>query len=229
MTQLVTQRETRLGRLDLETPDQEICWAALTQDAAAGVAVFDANASIEYANAAANWWIAGDRTAGVVGRCLADFFPPDFVHERLALIRRTLAQHRMCAVIGLVRGVWTRMVLRPIASTDGEPGRVLCVCRLTIRPAGLLPQEDGADVVAATVHDRGRLDALSERELEVLTMIGLGLSTADIATRLHRSVKTVEWHRVALGIKLAAGNRVDLARIAMAAGLVGPPDGCFAP
>jgi DNA-binding NarL/FixJ family response regulator len=53
-----------------------------------------------------------------------------------------------------------------------------------------------------------------------LKLIGIGLSTADIARRLERSVKTVEWHRVSLGEKLGVTNRVELARIAIAAGLV---------
>lgn len=225
----ITQREpTTLPRMTVEPPDQSVCWAALTRDAAAGVAVFDTDGVVEYANASAAWWIAGDRTAAVTGRSLADFFPPDFMHERLELIRRTRANHQPLAIIGQVRGAWTRMVLRPMADNGGA-GRVLSVCRLAIRPSAAMLHEDGIDTVQAVVQDRGRLDALSERELEVLTMIGYGLSTADIATRLHRSVKTVEWHRVALGIKLAAANRVDLARIAIAAGLVAPPEACFAP
>jgi DNA-binding CsgD family transcriptional regulator len=34
-------------------------------------------------------------------------------------------------------------------------------------------------------------------------------------------VKTIEWHRVSLGEKLGVVNRVEIARIAIAAGLVG--------
>lgn len=61
---------------------------------------------------------------------------------------------------------------------------------------------------------------LTGREREVLRLIGMGLSTSQIATRLSRSMKTVEWHRVSLGSKLKVKNRVELARIAIAAGLV---------
>jgi PAS domain S-box-containing protein len=223
------QVELKVARMELYPPDAATCWTALTRDVPAGVAVLDTNGTVEYANTGAAWWIAGDRNAKVVGRNLADFFPPDFARERISLIRRTLSEHRSCAIIGLVRGAWTRMVLRPMAGEDGVARRVLCVCRLTVRPAGPTVPDDGMDVVAAAVQDRGRLDALSEREIEVLSMIGLGLSTAEIAARMHRSVKTVEWHRVALGIKLAVANRVDLARIATACGLVAAPEGCFAP
>jgi DNA-binding NarL/FixJ family response regulator len=46
------------------------------------------------------------------------------------------------------------------------------------------------------------------------------MSTIDIAKHLGRSVKTIEWHRVSLGEKLGVVNRVELARIAIAAGMV---------
>jgi PAS domain-containing protein len=52
-----------------------------------------------------------------------------------------------------------------------------------------------------------------------LALIGQGLSTAEIARRLYRTVKTIESHRLMLGKRLGARNRVELARIAIQAGL----------
>lgn len=66
---------------------------------------------------------------------------------------------------------------------------------------------------------RTRLQGLTSRQREVLVMIGEGLSSAEIARRLHRTVKTVESHRLALGKKLGVRNRVELALIAHRAGL----------
>jgi DNA-binding NarL/FixJ family response regulator len=43
---------------------------------------------------------------------------------------------------------------------------------------------------------------LSDRELEVLTLIGSGLATREIAARLHMSVKTVETHRAHIKAKV---------------------------
>ena len=54
---------------------------------------------------------------------------------------------------------------------------------------------------------------------QVLRLIGLGLSTNEIARRLHRSPKTVEGHRFSLGQKLEAASRGQLVRIALQAGL----------
>ena len=82
----------------------------------------------------------------------------------------------------------------------------------------------GNPVRRARVDAPGVLGELSERELEVLRLISLGLSTAQIAKAMGRSVKTVEWHRVSLGDKLGVTNRVELARIAIRAGLVSVDD-----
>ena len=48
---------------------------------------------------------------------------------------------------------------------------------------------------------------LTERELEVLQFLARGMSNADIAARLHRSVRTVEHHVAALADKLGADGR----------------------
>ena len=46
------------------------------------------------------------------------------------------------------------------------------------------------------------MERLTDRELEIFELIGRGLGTKDIAERLHRSVKTVETHRMRLKEKL---------------------------
>lgn len=65
-----------------------------------------------------------------------------------------------------------------------------------------------------------RVAELTPREREVLGYIGRGFSLREIAETMHRSIKTVETHRAALGRKLRAGNRVELAHAAIEAGLV---------
>ena len=65
----------------------------------------------------------------------------------------------------------------------------------------------------------GDLQSLTKREREVLGLIGKGLSLAEIADKLYRSQKTIQTHRLSLGRKLGVSNRVELARIAIKAGL----------
>jgi len=46
------------------------------------------------------------------------------------------------------------------------------------------------------------VSSLSDRELEVVNLIGTGMSTSEIAQRLHVSVKTIETHRAHIKTKL---------------------------
>ena len=59
------------------------------------------------------------------------------------------------------------------------------------------------------------LDRLSNRELQVLHMIGKGLSTREIALSLNLSVKTIESHRQRIKRKLNLGNATQLMQCAV--------------
>lgn len=59
------------------------------------------------------------------------------------------------------------------------------------------------------------LDMLSDRELEVFELTGHGLSTRDIAGRLHLSVKTVESYRARIKNKLNLDSANELMRRAV--------------
>ena len=61
---------------------------------------------------------------------------------------------------------------------------------------------------------------LSERELEVLRLMALGLTNAEIGQRLYVSVRTVETHRSHIHQKLNVRNRAELVRRAKQAGLL---------
>jgi two-component system response regulator NreC len=66
----------------------------------------------------------------------------------------------------------------------------------------------------------GPPDGLSEREVEVLRMIALGYTNAEIAEQLYLSVRTVETHRAHIQQKLRLGSRADLVRYALAHDLI---------
>jgi DNA-binding NarL/FixJ family response regulator len=93
----------------------------------------------------------------------------------------------------------------PIA---GEPGRV----------ADLATAGDGAG--QEVFPPSSRLASLTAREVQVLRMIGRGLSRTDIAKAIFRSPKTVDAHRAAIMEKLRIHDRVELARFAIREGLV---------
>ena len=56
---------------------------------------------------------------------------------------------------------------------------------------------------------------LSEREVEVLRMVALGHTNAEVAEQLFLSVRTVETHRAHIQQKLRIGSRAELVRYAI--------------
>jgi DNA-binding NarL/FixJ family response regulator len=59
------------------------------------------------------------------------------------------------------------------------------------------------------------LEDLSDRELEVFTLIGQGCTTRQIADKLHLSIKTVETHRAHIKEKLNLKNSTELVQHAI--------------
>jgi DNA-binding NarL/FixJ family response regulator len=69
---------------------------------------------------------------------------------------------------------------------------------------------------------RAELSGITDREREVLTLVGSGLSNAEIADRLCISVATAKTYLTRLLAKLDARDRVQLVILAYEAGLVAP-------
>ena len=59
------------------------------------------------------------------------------------------------------------------------------------------------------------IESLSDRELEVFELIGQGLSTNEIAAKLHLSSKTIETYRDRIRLKLNLSTGSQLARHAL--------------
>jgi len=78
----------------------------------------------------------------------------------------------------------------------------------------------GAALAAAPPAPSGPPDDLSEREVEVLRLIALGHTNAEIAGQLYLSVRTVESHRAHIQQKLRLSTRAELVRYALDRGLL---------
>jgi len=73
----------------------------------------------------------------------------------------------------------------------------------------------GLSVPPGRRQSHSRLDRLSNRELEILTLLGQGHTTRSIATALSVSAKTVETHRAHLKEKLGLASGHELVRVAV--------------
>jgi DNA-binding NarL/FixJ family response regulator len=80
----------------------------------------------------------------------------------------------------------------------------------------LAPTPDASRAAAAAA----RLEVLSDREREVLVLLGQGMSNADIGERLWIAEATVKTHVSRVLTKLSCDNRVQAALLAHDAGLI---------
>ena len=193
-----------------------------------GMSLLDEHGRVLYLNDdSLRIFFDGKKTrAEVEGRTLAEIgFDKQWIDERMNLVRSVIENQSECLLRTIWEGhqqfSWIR-ALTPAEErgVDGQLAHVLVVTRRV--PSGresdfLLEHE--MPVVRSDVMDLGVLDTLSPRELEVLALIGQGLSTKRIAEIMHRSVKTIGNHRLSLGHKLKKSNKVELALMAREAGL----------
>lgn len=197
--------------------EMDTIWSSLTEDADLPLWVVDGSGKVEYASRAAVQELTdGNR---IVGRSLGELLPAAMAQERILLIARVASTGRPLMMIEMLRGRWSRTVMRRLS---GPPGiRVLITSRMgwnadhTPRPDEL----ERYEIIVPQMHDAGQFACLSAREFEVLALIGEGLTTQEIASRLGRTAKTVEWHRCGLGKKLNVTTKIELAKMANRAGL----------
>ncbi len=110
-----------------------------------------------------------------------------------------------------------RATYRPV---DGVEAPCVLLVVAPWRPGWAVPP--GVAHVETEQGERHAVASLTPREREVLRGIACGLTTAEIAQELRRSTKTIENQRNSMGRKLKVVNRVELARIAIDAGLAPP-------
>lgn len=199
---------------------RDALWEALQADPTTGVAVVSNKGSTIYCNDAMARHFHGPQALGkhFTGVKWEDFYPEAWIKERLAVIKKVEESDRPV----LLRSVWRgKQLLSYIRKIEGGAnGRFLVITRAVAKQDGINFAANGSfEIVEANVVNLGELNVLSPRELEVLALLGQGLSLKEIAAHLGRSIKTVEKHRQSIGKKLHAEDRVKLAAIAHEAGL----------
>jgi DNA-binding NarL/FixJ family response regulator len=71
------------------------------------------------------------------------------------------------------------------------------------------------DSISGRGQNKSAVGSLTDREFEVFQLIGQGLSTTEMAEKLHVSVKTIEVHRVNIKNKLGVPTAPELIRFAV--------------
>ena len=120
----------------------------------------------------------------------------------------------------------------PAASCSRTPRRPTCwprsgssppATRCSPRPSPGGSSRSSPGAPSPRQRPAAALDEITDREREVLTLVGLGLSNTEIAAHLHVSLSTAKTHVGRLLMKLGARDRAQLVIAAYNTGLVRPP------
>lgn len=204
--------------------DQSSGWRApsheltlLAEDAGLAICLADTQGFARYASPCWLDIMGVSRARAAPGLRISDMWPGRISEERLAVVREVSAANSVVRVLGFCRG---RLSLVTSRRTPEDPQLVLCAMRhIHSREQYERLVRDG-NVRRALTNWGAELARLKPRELQVLRMLGLGYSAAEMAKALHRSIKTIESHRVSLGRKLPVKNRSELVRTAVDSGIV---------
>jgi DNA-binding NarL/FixJ family response regulator len=203
--------------------DQDL-WDLLRAEPGVGVISLCPDGRLLYVNRQAAQLYTGDPDVDWQGRGIRDFFSEGAGKERLEIIDRVVERQEPVVLRHIRRGRQLQATFWPVHEAlngetkelDEDESAILVITREGEAP---LPDGEDFEIVESSFADFGPLNILSRRELEVLALLGQGLSISKIAEHLHRSVKTIEKHRHSIGKKLHASNRVELAKLAHIAGL----------
>jgi DNA-binding CsgD family transcriptional regulator len=201
-----------------------IIWDTFTSDPTTGVTILTADGEIVYINKQSTriFFNESRDTESLIGVSIFDIgFPREWADERVGLMRQIVADGKR----RLLRTVWNgKQQFSWMSPIDGdeEDGRdlVLVITRrvpTTHEHEYLMGEE--TEVTRSGVICLGKLSVLTARELEILALLGQGMSIKEIASLLVRSVKTIENHRESIGRKLKRTRGVELAGIAQSAWL----------
>lgn len=190
----------------------QIPWEVLSSDAGAYAMLVDQDGRVDIAS---EMWARQLNLSHVSGCLLADLLGEDMAMELLELGSLARAEESPKPLLHMVHGRFMRTTLRSVPGVHESTANGTLMTSCTLREGMQLD-----DTPLGECHHLGDLRHLTEREFELLFHLGRAASSEDAARLMHRSVRTVEWHRASLGEKLGCRNRIELARVAISSGIV---------
>lgn len=139
-------------------------------------------------------------------------------------IRQRTPNVRILALTSFLEGDLVQRALQAGASgyllKDVQAHDLAQAIRATYAGRSTLAPEATQALIQMVAQPTHPLEALSERELEVLTRMTNGLSNGEIAAELNISINTVRHHVRNILAKLEVTNRTEAVHVAMQRGLV---------
>jgi DNA-binding CsgD family transcriptional regulator len=134
----------------------------------------------------------------------------------MPVIRQVIETRQPVMLRHIRGGRWTEAMIWPMEAVDEKKPRIISVTR-----QGVDVVEPGVDyrVIDSNLVGLGPLDALTPRELEVLTLVGHGSPIKAIAKEQGAAQRTVERYRSDISRKLGVTSIAEIARLVQLAGL----------
>ena len=95
---------------------------------------------------------------------------------------------------------------------------VISAIKTVINGEIYLSESEKARIGDSLSNQKGPFDtinSLSDRQLQIFTLIGKGLGTVDIASKLNLSIKTIDTHKENIKAKLHCASSAELRQMAI--------------
>lgn len=155
----------------------------------------------------------------VVGRKLDEVYPAELVAERMAIMRRCLSAGKCLTFRSVMWGEQYVTYVHPLCDQEGIQGSAVIAIHQRVEGDVVPELYQGSEFFEAEHNEYGTLASLSPREVEVLSMLGQGHDTQEIAKALFRSPETIISHKKSLYAKLRCDSHISAALMARRAGL----------
>lgn len=185
-------------------------------DPTVGFALCDIRGTILYVNdRSAELFIKGTPEDGI-GKTLGELLGKEWAAERIDMFERIAQSRKPIISRHILHGRQIQSTIRVLTEPDNE-NPIFSI--LSSEGVNDPSDPDAFEIVESKLVSLGPLDALTRREIEVLALIGHGMTSKQIATALHRSVRTIEQHCDSIRHKMKGATRIQLAKLAQAARL----------
>ena len=190
-------------------------WEFLKSQPGVGVLIIDVDGLVLYANPQARKIYYGD-DFNPVGLTIEDVEGAKFAAERMRVIREVVETGRPHVIRHIRGGRRTQATIWKMEAVPGKKPRII-----SITHQGLIEDEPPEEMplLASDLVDLGPLDALTPRELEVMSLIGNGAPLKTIAHLMGISQRSVERYRTDIARKLRVSSIAEIAKLVQAAGL----------
>ena len=194
---------------------EELSPALLSQlfcsDPTIGFALCDIEGKVLFVNDRSAEIFTQRPAAEARGKKLDELLGSKWAAERLKMFDRMLETGKPIISRHILHGKQIQSTLRVLT----EPGAEDPIFSIVTTEGLSEPTDPEAfDIVESGLVHLGPLDALTRREIEVLALLGHGMTSKQIAATLHRSVRTIEQHCDSIRQKLKGASRIQLAEFA---------------